>query len=347
MKLGIHFVKGTTSDSKDSFNWRWIKYCQENNIEYKLVDAYKSDIIKQIFDCDAFLWHFYQASIKDFLFAKELIFSIDAVGKKTFPSVNMTWHFDDKVAQKYLLEGIHAPLVDSFVFYDKNDVLEWSENIELPIVFKLRGGSSSQNVKLLKTRNEVIKHINRAFGRGFSQYNAHAVFKDRVQKFVKRRGSLSGVLKGFIRLFFHTKYSNVRGRDKGYIYFQKYIPNNDSDIRIIVVGARAFAIKRMVRENDFRASGGGVILYEKSEIDIEAVKIAFEVSKKLELECVAFDFVFDEKTNPLIIEISFGFAVEAYDSCPGYWDVKLNWHEGTFNPQAWMIEDLINKLKHK
>ena len=345
MKIAIHYKKGTYSDSPDSFNKRWIAYCKEKNIAFKLVDAYKSDIIDQLSDCDAFLWHFYQGSIRDFLAAKPILLSLDAAGMRTFPSINMAWHFDDKVAQKYLLEAIRAPLVPSFVFYDKEQAFQWSETAELPLVFKLKGGGGSQNVKLLVTKKAVRNHIKKAFGKGFSQYSGWGIFKDRFQKYQQGKDSLAGVLKGFIRLLLPTPYARFRSRDKGYIYLQKFIPGNDSDTRIIVIGNRAFGIIRKVRKNDFRASGGGTISYDKENVDMRTVQMAFEVSKKLHLECVAYDFVFDQNNDPLIVEISYGFAIEAYDPCPGYWDNELDWHEGRFNPQAWMIDDLSDKIR--
>ena len=347
MKIAIHHRKGTFSELKDAYNHRWIAYCDKNNIPYKLVDAYQNNIIEQLDDCDAFMWHFYQNSTKDFLVAKQLFFSLDAIDKVVFPSIHMAWHFDDKVAQKYLLEGIHAPMVESFVFYDEKEALNWAENSETPIVFKLRGGSGSQNVKLLKTKKVLRKHIKKAFSSGFSQYDGMGILKDRLQKFTKGKDTLAGVFHAIIRLGYPTSYSKVRGRDRGYIYFQKFIPNNDSDTRIIVVGDRAFGIKRKVRENDFRASGAGFIMYNKEEIDERTVTIAFGVSKKLHFDCVAFDYVFDENNEPLIVEISYGFAVEAYDPCPGYWDANMNWHEGAFDPQAWMVEDLIKRIEEQ
>jgi hypothetical protein len=85
-------------------------------------------------------------------------------------------------------------------------------------------------------------------------------------------------------------------------------------------------------------------LYSKNEIDERCVKIAFELTEKLKSQCIAYDFIFDENNTPLIVEISFGFVVEGYDLCPGHWDRELNWHEGKFNPQVWMIEDLIQSI---
>jgi hypothetical protein len=32
------------------------------------------------------------------------------------------------------------------------------------------------------------------------------------------------------------------------------------------------------------------------------------------------------------------------DNAPRYWDSSLKWHEVKFNPQEWMIEDLIGTI---
>ncbi len=112
MRIGIHRSKGSFSD-------RWIPYCESNNINYKLVDCYRTDIINQLADCDALMWHFNHKSPKASKFARQLIYAVQAAGKAVFPDYNTVWHFDDKVGQKYLLEAINAPLVPSCAFYDK------------------------------------------------------------------------------------------------------------------------------------------------------------------------------------------------------------------------------------
>lgn len=119
------------------------------------------------------------------------------------------------------------------------------------------------------------------------------------------------------------------------------MPGNNSDLRVIVIGSRAFAVKRFVRENDFRASGSGAIEFSREAMDERCVALAFEVNKKLSAQVVAYDFVYDEAGNPLIVEICYGCAVEFYDPCPGYWDEGLNWVEGGFVPQEWMVDMLL------
>ncbi|MPM40989.1 hypothetical protein SDC9_87638 [bioreactor metagenome] len=327
-----------------NFSERWITYCNKKGIPYKLVNCYDSDIIKQLENCDALMWHHSHIYYKDVLFAKQLLYSLKQAGIKVFPNFNTNWHFDDKIGQKYLLEAIDAPLVPSYVFYDKKTAIEWAFNTTYPKVFKLRGGAGSQNVSLIKNKKEALRIINGAFGKGFSQYNRLENFKEKYRRYRIGKETLWGVMKGIARLFIATEFAKMNNRDKGYVYFQEFIPENNYDTRIIIVGDKAFGITRGVRENDFRASGSGNITYDKEKINIEMVKIAFDVNRKINSQSIAYDFILDGD-KPLIVEISYGYAIEAYDPCPGYWDTSLSWHEGQFNPQEWMIENLINELK--
>ena len=335
MKLGIHHSQG-------SFSEKWIPYCEANDISFKIVDCYRTDIIDQLGDCDALMWHFNHKSPKASKFARQLLYSVQASGKQVFPDFNTVWHFDDKVGQKYLLEAIMAPLPKSYVFYSRAEARRWVNLAGFPKVFKLRNGAGSDNVRKVDSRKEANKLVRRAFGRGFSQYEALANLRERLRKYRQGKTTLMDVLKGIIRLGHTTEYARVTGNERGYIYFQDFIPGNDSDIRVIVIGDKAFAIKRLVRANDFRASGSGSILYEKDHFTDETIKLAFSISESLQTQCMAYDFVFTEG-KPLVVEISYGFAMHGYDDCTGYWNRDLIWHEGKFNPYGWMVEDLIKK----
>ena len=139
-----------------------------------------------------------------------------------------------------------------------------------------------------------------------------------------------------------TEFAHFHQNEIGYAYFQDFIPNNRYDIRVCVVGDKAFALKRFTRNGDFRASGSGNIVYDKNQIDERCVKIAFKTNELLKTQSIAFDFVFDTVNNPLIVEISYGYAVAAYDYCEGYWTSDMQWHDGTcFDFCGWMVENLI------
>jgi glutathione synthase/RimK-type ligase-like ATP-grasp enzyme len=335
VRIGIHNRKG-------SFSKRWIDYCIQQQIEYKIVDCYQPDILDQLEECEALMWHFTQDKYQDMLFARQLILSIETAGKKVFPNSNTCWHFDDKVGQKYLLEAVKAPLVTTWVFYTQKEALIWANNTTFPKVFKLRCGAGSSNVELVKSSQHAKKIIRKGFGKGFSQFNRYVNLKERFRKFGEGKDDITGLVKGLLRLFIPTELALLRSPEKGYVYFQEFIPDNDHDLRVVVIGDKAFAIKRMTRKDDFRASGSGNIIYSRESIDLNLLKIAFDTTHKLNAQCLAFDFIFIKKI-PLIIEISFGFSQRGYEKCPGYWDSDLLWHEGHFNPQEWMVEMVLNK----
>lgn len=337
MKIAIHHRPGSFSD-------RWITYCKNNHIDYIVVNAYDSDIIEQVKGCNAFMWHHHHGDYRDVLFAKQLIYSLETAGIKCFPDVHTTWHFDDKVGQKYLLESIDAPLVPSYVFYTEKEALDWISKTTFPKVFKLRGGAGASNVKLAHTAKEARRLVKIAFGRGFSHFDGVGYLKERYRRWRDGKDTFWKMLKGIGGIFIITDYVKMFSKEKGYVYFQEFVPGNTFDIRVCVVGDHAFALKRLTRKGDFRASGSGSIVFEKSQIDERCVRIAFDVNERLKTQSIAYDFVFDENKNPLIIEISYGFAVNAYDRCEGYWTKDMVWHEGPkFDFCGWMVSQLINE----
>ncbi|MGQ1909303.1 ATP-grasp domain-containing protein [Marinifilum sp. RC60d5] len=335
MKIAIHHRSGSFSD-------RWINYCEEKQIAYTIVDAYDTDIVEKVKDCDAFMWHHHHADYRDTLFAKQLLYSLQMAGKKVFPDFNTGWHFDDKVGQKYMFEAIGAPLVPSFVFYTKRESLEWIEHTSFPKVFKLRGGAGAVNVKLVRTKLEAIKLINRAFGRGFPQFDKWNNLKERWTKFKGGKDTFLAVCKGIGRLFINTEFGKMRSPEKGYVYFQDFIPNNGFDIRVVVVGDKAVALQRNIRENDFRASGSGDLVFPNENIDKDFISLAYKLNKKLGAQSTAFDFIKDLDNNIYLVEISYGFPMLNFlDKASGYWDENLSWNEGKFIPQNWMVDNLI------
>jgi glutathione synthase/RimK-type ligase-like ATP-grasp enzyme len=339
MKIAIHEDIGSFSD-------RWIKYCDENKVPYKLVNCYDSDIMSQLEDCKGLMWHWSQMDYKAALFAKQLTHSLEKKGIKVFPDVNTSWHFDDKVGQKYLFEAIDAPLVNTYVFYSKKDAMKWLDTATFPKVFKLRGGASSVNVRLAKTKSSAKRLVRKAFGKGFLPINRFSRLKDRVRVFKrdKNLAGIRGVISGIARMFIPIEVERFSHNEKGYIYFQDFIPQNEYDTRLIVIGNRCFGVRRYCRKGDFRASGSGIKAYEPELFDQRAIQIAFETAKKIKLQSAAFDFVMDGD-EPKIVELSYGFLMgKFYDDCPGYWDNNLNWHKETVNLQYFIIEDFLEEI---
>lgn len=131
-------------------------------------------------------------------------------------------------------------------------------------------------------------------------------------------------------------------RHKNYVLFQKFLPSNNCDTRVTVIGNRAFSFRRIVRDNDFRASGSGLIDYDTTKIDPRCLKIALEVSKVMGFQSRAYYFLINEEGEPEFCEISYAYVSSAVHNCPGYWDRELNWHEGHYWPEHLYLMDALN-----
>ncbi len=338
MKIGIHH-------RPHSYSELWIEYCKKNNIKYKIVNAYANDILKQIADCDAFMWHHHLHQYKDYLFAKQLIYVVEKqMGKITYPNFDTCWHYDDKVGQKYLLESIGAPLIPTYIFYTRNEALEWIHHTTFPKVFKLRSGASSTNVRLVKSAKIAKRLVKRAFCTGFKRNGYLRRIADRWQKYKGHIYSFKRFLRSFISASYDV-YDIYHKDEKRYVYFQDFIPNNDFDVRVLVIGNRAVAKKRMNRKNDFRASGSGELIFDTREIDIEFVKTAFTINRKLKMQSVAFDFLRNLNGDIFLSEISYCCGIKTNKDFPGYWTDDLQWHEcNGINICDWIMEDVIAKV---
>lgn len=340
MKVAIHHRLGSFSD-------RWIKYMDENEIPYILLNAFDNDIIKQVKEENVshFMWHFSQNNSEDLLHAKVLLRAFNSLGMSIFPNENSFWHFDDKVAQKYLLEALGAPLVNTDVFYEKALAKKYIQTATFPKVFKLRGGAGSINVKLIKSKSEATRIISKAFGKGFKTFDNWNIFKDTISRFRRNRSfiNLLRIIKwGWLCVFIDKKNKNFTNQ-KGYVYFQEFIPNLKYDIRLITVNKKCFFLKRYTRDNDFRASGSGRLDFTPSDdFDVRAVKIAFDIHDKLSMDCTAFDFVFAHDDEPKIVEISYGFQPYAYDKCEGYFNENYQWIESKQILEYEIIKGFLN-----
>ena len=214
------------------------------------------------------------------------------------------------------------------------------EQCDLPTVFKLRNGAGSNNVVLVKSRAEGRKLINKMFGQGITQRSFRSSGNVRFQhfNFMRELHLIGG------NLFRWSKGIDVSPQwklQKNYALFQKFLPGNNSDTRITVIGNRAFGFRRIVREGDFRASGSGMINYEMDKIDHRCVEIAHRVSATCGFQSMAYDFLFTEDGEPEFCEISYDYLSSAVQECPGYWDNDLNWHMGHCLPEHLHLMDAL------
>jgi len=212
----------------------------------------------------------------------------------------------------------------------------------------LKCGAGSRNVKLVRNKRDAKKLVRKAFSKGFYPVDPLSRIKERFW-ILRRDKNWNAVIKvagGLVRVLIPKEKEKLAPKEKGYVYFQDFIPGNTCDTRLVVIGNRCFGLRRYCRKGDFRASGSGLLDYNPMAIDIRMVEIAYETAKKLKSQTLAFDFILDDNV-PKIIEISYCHPMAFLDPCTGYWDNKLNWHEGNYNVQELIIDDFLESFKFK
>ena len=290
-----------------------------NNTEYIELDINNFDFWEKIKSCDFFLAKFAQID-DDLHLMSEIVPIINLYLKiPCFPNYNTVWHYDDKVRQYYLLKQFDFPVVESYIFWDKKRALDWAESINYPVVFKLKGGAGSVNVSLVKSKRVAKKIVRKSFGKGIHPY-WYALYG----KFKAFNWDYQKIFKYFLRPYYKQYFKDANAfpnysRHKNYVYFQKYMPNNDYDTRVAILGKRAWAFKRFNRKNDFRASGSNMYDTRRDQINKQMIHIAFDVSEKLGFQSMAFDFVYNENKEPVILEISYTYG-DYPEFSTGYFD---------------------------
>jgi len=333
---------------REGFSTRWIQYCDEQAIPYTIVNCLDSSILEQLRNVDALLWHWHHENAAERLVARSIILAAESMGLLVFPNTDTCWHFDDKIAQKYLLEAIGAPLVPIRLFYQMDHALAWIAATSFPKVFKLRTGAGSSNVRLVKTQGQATALVKRAFGVGFSIIPGYHHDVAKRIHVARRRRDLFGAIRRLPATMKNIRrLSRSLGRERGYVYFQDFIPENHFDTRITIVGDRAFGFTRDVRPGDFRASGSGRIVYDVNRIQPRCIEIAFEVARKVKSQSMAFDFVNNIDGAPMILEVSYCYDAQAVFNCAGHWDSHLNWHDGSMWPQEAILIDLLAGIRQR
>lgn len=335
-------MKIAVVSSDRGFSKSWIDYLKKEGYSFKVINVFSDNIINEIKGCHILLWNWYMDDHKNNLFAKGLNLTLHKIVGRVYPNLDTVLTYENKILQKYLLESINAPLVDTHVFFSKKEAESFISKATYPFVFKLSIGAGAANVKLIKNKKQASQFVRKSFGRGFSVIDRYSILKDSIKSFRPSRKSLHSLSRSIFRYFFKTDFEKFSRRERSYFYAQKFIPENKFDMRIVTIGRRAIGLKRFNRPNDFRASGSNLIDFDKNEIREDCVKIALETSFRLGFQTMAYDFVFDSLNQPKIIEISYAFSNDTYLNCQGYWDHDLNWIDAKIEMHKWIIEDLVS-----
>ena len=142
------------------------------------------------------------------------------LGKTCYPSAAHTLLYENKSLEAYISKIYDLPFAKTYISHSREDALALLEHVQYPLVSKVNQSSGSMGVELVSTPRKARRVVRQAFSR-----NGRGV---------------------------HVPWY----RQKNYVYFQEFIPNDGYDLRVILVGNWAFGYYRKVLKGDFRRRHG-------------------------------------------------------------------------------------------
>lgn len=347
MKVGLLL---NSNNKLCSYSEKYKEILVKNNIPFILIDPNSYSLLDEIKSCSHLLFRHSQGDTDIKIY--ESIFNIAHrhFNIDCFPNYEMYWQYEDKIKEYYLLKSHGFPVIDTHIFWNYSHAYGFLKQTNFPVIAKLPKGAASSNVVMVNSIEEGEKIINQVFTKGVkskgldSKTNLTSLRKTGGKNYFKSR--IRSILLNTGILKDKADYPEWQIQKDG-ILFQKYLPDNYYDTRVVTVGNRVIAARRFVRKNDFRASGGDNMDTNPDKIDPRFLEIAFTISNKLNFKTMAYDFMYGEDHTPLISEISYSFPHWAFHSCEGYWDESLTFHQGHNLPQIFQLTDFlqINNLQ--
>lgn len=188
------------------------------------------------------------------------------MNKLCYPHFSDALLYEDKIYESCFAKLHDLPFIKTFVFYDFNQAMDYMKSFDYPIIHKTVPSTGSVGIEMIKNKYQCEKVIKQAFS---------------------HKGKATQV--------------NYKSQ-KNFVYFQRYIPNDGYDIRVIVIGNMYFGYYRKALKGDFRASGMGIV--EKRELPEEIMKIAGRLHKILDNPMIVVDFLKGIDNQYYIIEFS-------------------------------------------
>lgn len=213
---------------------------------------------------------------KDFI--EDILLGLKLKGAILIPEFELFRAHDNKVFMEILrdinpLEDIKT--VSSNYFGTLEDVYQ-KKGLRFPLVFKKASGSKSRGVGLVKSVEQLIescKKISKSLN-----LRDHFWEKGRVWKY-------------------KTYVPNSSNRKK--FITQNLIEGLSNDWKVLVYGNKYYVLKRYNRQNDFRASGGGLLEYT-TELPEGLLDFSRKIYNAFSTPHLSIDVAFDGKTFHLI-----------------------------------------------
>ena len=301
---------GLVQDRKIPPYWtKYERFLRNNDFAFEYIDIHRSDWLAVSKQFDVIIWASEGAAPEIEEHKRKIYILEKFCGKVCFPSFETLMWSEDKIYQYEWLQLFGFPVIETFISHSAPEALAKIREFDYPIVTKVPVGAGSLGVELVKNVKDAENIVKQVF---------------------------SPVGRPVYWPYF---------RQKDYVYFQKFMPNAGYDLRVIAVGNKVLGYYRDVPQGEFRASGMGIV--RKGTLPDEAVRLAMEMIKKLDLVIAAVDMLRDSTGKFHVIEMSPLIQVDTpgqlhVDGVPGAYVFNSS-GAYAFEPGKFWIQELALK----
>ena len=183
-------------------------------------------------------------------------------GARLIPDFMLLSEYESKIEQSKRYKGW---MPETYYITEKEEAEKKIGALGYPFVSKASTGSASKNVRLIKNEEQARQEIAAAFGNGLS-----------------------------------APHGLGERNQRGYLLWQRFVPDNGYDYRACIVGDKIMLLKRYNREDVPFASGSGLV-EQITELDAESWMVlvfARNFFNKFGMEWAGIDVVIDRKCDP-------------------------------------------------
>jgi len=230
-------------------------------------------------------------------YIEDIILALEIQGARLIPPFFLLKAHHNKVFMELLRDLSpmdHIKNIRSNNYGTLEDFENKFSELQYPKVFKGASGAVSSSVRLVKSKDEAIKTI----------------------KKLCRSRALYLEVWDFGRFIIHKGYKRDSKYRRKFI-LQNFILNMDGDWKIIVFGKKYYVLERKVRKNDFRASGSGLIEYNRN-LPLGLLDYAKSIFDYFDIPFMAMDIGFDGCVFYLIEYQTLNFGTHTVDTAPFY-----------------------------
>lgn len=230
-------------------------------------------------------------------YIEDVVLGLETAGALVIPSFRFLRAHHNKVFMEILRQVQGPPEANTLGSKGFGTYEDYAQNpYRLPAVIKSASGAGSSGVRLLRTPSQALRVARRMSWCG---WNGGALIE-----FVRRL-----VRRGYVPYSLHRRKFIV----------QDFVPGLAWDFKVLLYGSRVFVVRREVREDDFRASGSGLVSWPQ-DVGAGLLDFAWTIYRCLDVPHASFDVAQTDGGFHLIEAQFVSFGPLTVEKSPHHWE---------------------------